>query len=363
MKNNSFVIFTGGTGGHVIPAINFGNYLIDLGYKCTIFLDNRGFKYSNKFKGKILRISSSHFSGNIFFKIRSFFYLFLGFLQSIFFLLFMRPRYCIAFGSYASSMPLLTSIFLKYIINSKIYLHEQNSVIGKVNKFFLPFSDTLFTNFSYLINLNPKYKNKVITVGLPDGNNIYKKKKVKNYKDQKITIFIYGGSQGSINLNKYFLEFIEKLPRSFVKNLNFLIQSQRNQISNIENRLKLFTHNYQVKNYFENINEILKLSDIVICRAGAGTINDIITYQIPSIIVPYPYALDDHQFYNAKYLLDNSATVLIEEKNLNSNMFDIKLKELITNFDKRLNYINRLQSIKILDTENLMLNKILEKND
>ena len=79
LKNKRFLICSGGTGGHVIPAVNFGNFLIDRGYECSLILDKRGAKYSNGFKGKIFLIYSSHLSGNIFFKIKSIFFLFFGF--------------------------------------------------------------------------------------------------------------------------------------------------------------------------------------------------------------------------------------------------------------------------------------------
>ena len=75
MRNKNVVLFSGGTGGHVIPSVNFGNYLIDCGYNCTLFLDNRGLQYANKYKGKIVNISSDHFSGYILFKLNSFFLL------------------------------------------------------------------------------------------------------------------------------------------------------------------------------------------------------------------------------------------------------------------------------------------------
>ena len=69
-NNNSILICTGGTGGHVIPAVNFGNYLILKGYRCSLMLDKRGIKYANNFKGNIISIQSSHLSGNFYFKIK-----------------------------------------------------------------------------------------------------------------------------------------------------------------------------------------------------------------------------------------------------------------------------------------------------
>ena len=81
-QNNTILICTGGTGGHVIPAVNFANFLIEQGYECSLILDKRGNKYATKFKGKISIFTSSHLSGNIFFKIISLIKLMIGFFQS-----------------------------------------------------------------------------------------------------------------------------------------------------------------------------------------------------------------------------------------------------------------------------------------
>ena len=69
--NKKILICTGGTGGHVIPAVNFGNFLINNGFECCLILDKRGNKFSNDFMGKVFIISSSHLSGNIFYKFNS----------------------------------------------------------------------------------------------------------------------------------------------------------------------------------------------------------------------------------------------------------------------------------------------------
>ena len=151
--NKKIVIFTGGTGGHVIPAVNFGNYVIDQGHQCVLFVDKRGSLYSNKFKGQIHIIKSSHFKGSILFKIKSLLKLLSSFIQCLFLIIKIKPNACLSFGSYAAFAPLFITILLKIFIKINIYIHEQNTVIGKVNLIFLPFADTFFTNFKFIINL------------------------------------------------------------------------------------------------------------------------------------------------------------------------------------------------------------------
>ena len=361
MKNNSIVLFSGGTGGHVIPAVNFGNYLIDQGYNCSLFLDKRGTHYSKKFKGRIIKISSSHLSGNIFFIIKSFFLLLYGFIQSIFYLILLKPSHCVAFGSYATFMPLIAATILKAFRITTIHLHEQNSIVGKVNLFFLTFSKNFFLNFDNIKNLDFHHSKKILQVGLPyDDRIIYKQRSVKHKSETQIKIFVYGGSQGSINLNYGFIKMIKKLPNNFLKKLYIVIQSTNNQIPKIKTELKNLGINYEIKNFFNDILTVLDSSDMVFSRAGAGTINDIIKSQIPAILVPLPKAIYNHQYLNAKYLFDKDAAILIEEKYLNFDTTYLQFKELIENFDKRISLIKNLQSIKILDSNKLMLKKIFE---
>ena len=136
---DKFLIITGGTGGHVIPAINFANYLISKNNNCKIIIDKRGYNYINNFRGKINIVHSSNLSGSFFSKILGIIILFFGFLKSFLLILTYKPNIVISFGSYASFFPMLCCVFLKPIFKIKIYVHEQNCIIGRTNKFFLKF--------------------------------------------------------------------------------------------------------------------------------------------------------------------------------------------------------------------------------
>ena len=361
MKSDYLVLFSGGTGGHVIPAVNYGNYLIKCNYKCTLFLDKRGMKYADQFKGKVLCISSAHFSGNILFKLKSIFLLLCGLIQSFYYLLKIRPSHCFAFGSYASFMPLLVALILKKINITKIHLHEQNSVIGKVNLFFLPFSNNFFINFKNVINLKTSYKKKIYHVGLPLNDKIiYNKRNINFFKERKLKILIYGGSQGSLNLNNGFLKIIKKLPNNYYRKLSILVQCPNEQITEIKHKLEDLGVEYNLKNFFNDIYEILDSSDIVISRSGAGAINDIIQSQIPSILVPFPHSIYNHQYINAKYLTDIYAAKLVAEKDLNLDSSYYVFKKLLDNIDQRISIIKNLQKIKILDANKLMSEKVFK---
>ena len=168
--NNKAILITGGTGGHVLPSIAFGNYLIKNGYNAVIITDRRGKKYTSEFKGKIIIISASHLSGNLFYNIIGFLKLIHGLIQSFIFIMKFKPFLAISFGSYASLPPCFAIKFLKVFLNMKFYIHEQNSVIGKSNKYFLKYARKLFLNFNIDYNLSDLNKRKALIVGLPFSN-------------------------------------------------------------------------------------------------------------------------------------------------------------------------------------------------
>ena len=119
-------------------------------------------------------------------------------------------------------------------------------------------------------------------------------------------------------------------------------------------------HSKSKKCPYSHIDNILSSSDIAIARSGAGTINDIIHSQIPSILVPISSSIYNHQLINAKYLVDKQAAILVEEKDLNLDIAYFAFKELIDNIDQRIKIIKNLQEMNILDANELMLKKIFE---
>ena len=137
MKKNKILILTGGTGGHVIPAVNFFNYIKNNSNNVFLLTDNRGYQYiTNIDKKNIFKIQSSHLTGNINFKLLGLIKLLIGFLQSLIIYIKLRPTSFVSFCSYASFTPLICFVFFKFFFKTKLYLHEQNSLIGQTNKFF-----------------------------------------------------------------------------------------------------------------------------------------------------------------------------------------------------------------------------------
>jgi UDP-N-acetylglucosamine--N-acetylmuramyl-(pentapeptide) pyrophosphoryl-undecaprenol N-acetylglucosamine transferase len=316
MKKNKILIITGGTGGHVIPAINFFNYLKNNSENIYLLTDKRGYKYiSNSNKKNIHKIYSSHLAGNITFKLVGLIKLLIGFLQSLIIYLKLRPKIIISFGSYASFTPLICFVFFKVFFKTKLYLHEQNSLIGQTNRMFLKNANKIFVNFDKDYPSLKKFKNKTFVVGLPQ------KKINKNFNFNKkenennINFLVYAGSQGSLDILNFFSKIaneIKKIPK--LKKINFIVQCPIQMQTQIKNLLINNDFKFEIKNFFNNFEDILIKTNIALCRSGAGTINDLINYKIPAIILPLPASKNNHQFENAKLLSEIGCAILADKE-------------------------------------------------
>ena len=356
-----FLLVAGGTGGHVLPAENLANYLLSKNIECSLILDKRGGRFVNYFKGRVYIINSSTLGGNLINKIIGLLNLILGFFQSIFIIILWRPNSVISFGSYASFVPVLSCILLKPFLKIDIFIHEQNSVLGRTNGLFLKFANKLFLNFDISSKIIQKYINKTHVVGSPEKNNLKNYSK-KNIND-KFTISFFGGSQGSEFISNFSVNLIKSIDNENTINVKYIIQCPEKKINKISNQLSHIKSEIIIKNYFTDIDNILQKTSIIVSRAGAGSINDIINYKIPSILVPLPSAKDNHQALNALILEKHEVAIIIDQNKNELDRVKDYIYEIYRNFNK-MNLINqRFDKIKVRNSNSLIYRLILnEKN-
>ena len=130
-------------------------------------------------------------------------------------------------------------------------------------------------------------------------------------------------------------------PGVLLKDIFFIIQCPNIYFEDLTKNIKKYKIKYEIKDFFENISALLKNTDLIISRCGAGTINDIIYYKIPSILIPLPSAKDNHQYENATFLSKQDCGIIMNQDNFDSN--------------KALNFI------RLILKDNTKKNKIKEK--
>lgn len=205
-------------------------------------------------------------------------------------------------------------------LNKKIFIFEQNVILGKANKINYLLCDKVFSNFK----LNLK---KEINVGNPNSFEI-SNEKVKYFNNNKITILITLGSLGSSSVNKVIEQFIIDN-----KTYNIIYVTGNNVKSNLKDN-----DHTKIINYFNPLTTLMNSSDIIISRAGASTLSEIIQLNKVSIIIPSIYVSNNHQYKNAIRLYKIKGIELIQEKELNVNLLKSKLF-ILTNNNKYYEFI------------------------
>ena len=309
------LISTGGTGGHVIPAINLYNHLKQE-FNVSLYTDKRGKKYiPNEIKKTIFEVKKIPDKKYLFpLKI---IFLFSAFIKSLIHFNTNKIDIVISTGGYMS----LPIVLAARMFKKKIILFEPNSIIGRSNKFLLKFSHYILCYDRDIIKGNneksivPVYKGVVIDPIL--NNCFYSNQNTDKTKDDTFKILIMGGSQASLFFSKhlkseiiqlskkYKIEVTQQLPSSFDID-DYKKEYEKN---NIKNNLFFFEDNFLCKkNNF----------DIAITRSGASSLAELAYLNIPFIAIPFPHATDNHQYLNAKRYYNKNCCWILEEKNSNS---------------------------------------------
>ena len=337
MKKNKILLATGGTGGHIFPALALKHELDQQGFKTIIAADSKFVKFHPFDKEHIL-IPSANFSNRSPIKILgSIFTLAKGFIKSLWIIYRKKPDVVLGFGGYASyPIMLAATIFGKDII-----LHEANTVLGKVNKLLLPRVKYLTTGFKTIHGVKQKYFDKVIYTGNPIRPDILLDSNKKKTKSKGLSILIIGGSQGAKVFSKIIPDMIVNLPQTLKDKLYIYQQVKEEDIELIKERYSKENIACEIKNFFNDMNEKLAQVDLVIARAGASTISELIAFKLPAIFIPYPSAADNHQYYNAKEIEDLKAGWIVKEDAVSS----MALLQIIKSIDKNPSILKEYSSV------------------
>jgi UDP-N-acetylglucosamine--N-acetylmuramyl-(pentapeptide) pyrophosphoryl-undecaprenol N-acetylglucosamine transferase len=313
-KNLKIAVCSGGTGGHMFPACALFNAIRKRGNDVTIITDVRGNTYCGEISQKVV-LNTIRFSYRNLFRVM--YYSLLAFLKVCKFWFRMRPDVIIGFGGIFTVIPLL----IAKIFGSKIVIYEQNSVIGRANKFLEKFADLKLTSF----RLGVDWKRIPAPVRSEFVRNI-------TYKcDEVIKILVIGGSQGAMSFSNIVPMAVETLSPKERGNLEIIQQVSYGSIDQLKEIYEDLGVKSTLKNFIHNVAEIMLNSQLVICRSGASTLSELSATGRPAILIPYPDAADNHQFYNALYYENKKAAWLLEEKDGIAEKLGSILRQILQN--------------------------------
>ena len=341
---NKVIIVTGGTGGHVFPAVAVATELISRGIKPIFLSDKRGEKYINKdLNIDIIVLPVRNFnSSDILINIKSFYYLVISVIKSCFIILTLRPTLVLGFGGFVS----LPSLVAAYLLRIPTVIHEQNIILGRANKFLSKYCKMILLSFDQTLNIPKKLLVPSYVVGNPVRKNFIRKEEYfPPMKNEKIRILILGGSQGAKVFSDIIPKILSQLPTNIKNRIEVVHQCRVLDIKNVE---KFYTENlisHETREFINNIAEVLKKSHLVISRAGASSLSEILVANIPSILIPFRYSKDNHQLLNANCLVNSGSSWVIQEDNyINQNLLELlqKILSSMNNLSEKSKQANKI---------------------
>lgn len=238
-----------------------------------------------------------------------------------------RPDVVIGVGGYVT-YPVLKAAKK---LNCKTFIHEQNSRPGKVNYLTSKYADIVGVSFKSSIPYFKKAK-RVLLTGHPSLDKAIHTKAIDKttlgFKRTKKLVTIVAGSLGSLSLNEKLIEFLNSDAHETYEILYIL----GNNVNQSEFEAKITNKKGIIfAPYIENLPGIIKDSDLVISRAGAGTLFEIIGLEKPSIIIPSPNVANNHQYYNASELAECGVIHMMEEANITKEALEQEINNLLEN--------------------------------
>lgn len=304
MNNTSkplVLLATGGTGGHVFPAEALAAELNARGFRLGLVTDRRG----SNFKGTLGEIETHRIlAGGIAGKslptlIKSVFALGIGTLQAFALVRKIRPACVVGFGGYASVPTMLAAS----MAGCATAIHEQNALLGRANRLLAPRVGRIATSFTETRGMNADVESKSILTGMPVRAAIAEKRGTpypEGEGDTTLNVLVLGGSQGATVLSEVVPAALDRLDTDIRARLHVTQQCREEDLAAVGRAYRASNIKADLATFISDVPERLANAHLVIARSGASTVAEVLAVGRPSIWVPYPFAADDHQTFNAR---------------------------------------------------------------
>lgn len=325
-------VTSGGTGGHMFPAVALSKALVRRGAKVLFFTDARAARYTDGVDGVqtiILPaggIAGKGIKGRLMGAAR----LGLGTLKARSMIKKAKPAVVIGFGGYASIPATMSAKWL----GIPFAIHEQNAVLGRANRLVAGAAKRIATSFPTVTLIDSNDQNKVIWTGNPVraevaalANSTYD----VPTEDGPIKLLITGGSQGARVLSEILPTALVNLPEGIRTRLAVTQQARDEDINAVRKTYDGSGIDVTLASFIDDIPERLRDCHLVIARSGASTVAELTAAGRPGLLVPLPHAIDDHQRFNAQQVEDAGGAWLMPQDRFSSETVTDRLAKLLRN--------------------------------
>ena len=320
------LIMAGGTGGHVFPALAVAEELQKRHVPVVWLGTKKGIEarvvVDAGIEIKWLKVSGLRGKGKLSLLLAPL-KLMWACTQALWVMLSVRPVAVLGMGGFASGPGGL----MAFVCRKPLLVHEQNAIPGMTNSLLAKMANTVMESFpdSFKITKPVQLVGNPVRTGII---NIAKPNDRLKDRTGALNVLVVGGSLGAAALNKAVPEML-----SLIENKNNFSVWHQTGKNNYQQTIELYSQlNVQAKlgAFIDDMAEAYEWADVVICRAGAMTISELSIAGVASVLVPYPYAVDDHQTANAQYLVDKNAAVLMPQNELTAE----SLKKVVLSFNR-----------------------------
>ncbi len=347
------LISTGGSGGHVSPALSIYEHLKDK-YDIIFSTDLRGEKFLCNQLNDYVVINTPKLENKILLPINILIIIFLT-IRCLLLIRKERIEFLFSTGGYMS-LPLCLA---SKILNKDIYLLEPNMVLGRANRFFLNSCKKIFCYSDNIKNFPQKNLNKKFLIN-PIVRKSFFEDHNTNLKKYKFEIVIIGGSQGASFFNRYFHEAFKNINENF--SLKIFHQTNKDNIKFLSEFYSLNNIENKVFSYEKKLSELIKRSDFCITRAGASTLSELVILNIPFLAIPLPDSKDNHQYENASFYKEKGYSWIINQNELNQKKIEDFFFNILKNREVYDNKKKRMENFRIrnswIDNNKKILNSI-----
>lgn len=311
------VIAAGGTGGHLFPAQSLAEELVRRGRKVILVTDQRGEFFVERFPNVEMKlISAETFAGrSVLARAMAPFKILAGIFDVWAWLGRVKPGVVVGFGGYPS-LPTMTAAILR---GNKTLIHEANALLGRVNRALSGYVTLIASAFPELVYLPARLQAKVRVTGNPVRDQIRGLRQaayIPPAADGPFRVFVFGGSQGAKVFGDTTPSAFAGLPESIKLRLNLVQQVREEELTEVRSACAQAGLKAELKPFFIDMADRLSIAHLIVARAGASTVTELAVVGRPSILVPLPSAMDDHQTFNARGLAAAGGAVVLPQEEM-----------------------------------------------
>lgn len=334
MSGRPILLAAGGTGGHLFPAAALAQELKRRGYEVELATDIRAEKYGVEFPARAIhRIPSATLtSRNPFALVMTFSQLGVGFFGARRLLKEIEPRAVIGFGGYPTLPPIIAASTLKI----PTAIHEQNAVMGRANRLLSRFVDRIALSFKPTKLLRSEAEGKARVTGTPVRDAVLAYREVPYLPPEpggRLLLLIFGGSQGARFFSEAMPPALELLPAEMRQRLTVMQQAREEDLDELREAYRKAGIAAHVAPFFRDLPERVSKAHLIVARAGASTVAELMAIGRPCLLVPLPHALDNDQLENATRLQQGGGGWCVRQQELTRERIVAELQNLLSSPD------------------------------